>query len=148
MTDITTPADTDPTSTGTRDVPEPASTGTPEAPATEVHPRRRVRIDHLRRAVVETRTNPAYRWTVRHGSYIAGGTRVLTRRAWDARTTARHERFMRIAEASGNEEMVTKWEQRAYAFRFARHKRRMDILQMLLNAPKAIASAVLSAGSV
>ncbi|MFJ8934196.1 cell division protein FtsK [Streptomyces sp. NPDC102365] len=44
--------------------------------------------------------------------------------------------------------MVRQWEQRAYAFRFARHKRRMDILQMILNAPKAIASAVLSAGSV
>jgi S-DNA-T family DNA segregation ATPase FtsK/SpoIIIE len=116
--------------------------------AVEVHPRRRVRLDSLRRVVVETRSNPAYRATVRHGAYIWGGARILTRRTWDARTTARHERFMRIAEAGGNEEMVQKWEQRAYAFRFARHKRRMDLLQMALNAPRAIASAAVGVGGM
>jgi S-DNA-T family DNA segregation ATPase FtsK/SpoIIIE len=56
--------------------------------------------------------------------------------------------MMRAAEIAGNEELVRTWEQRAYAYRFARHKRRMDLLQMMLNAPKAIASAVLSTGSV
>jgi S-DNA-T family DNA segregation ATPase FtsK/SpoIIIE len=64
-----------------------------QAPAPAVEktekPRLRVRIDHLRRVVVETRTNPAYRFTVRHGAYVVGGARILTRRAWDARTTAR-----------------------------------------------------------
>ncbi|MFC4500655.1 MULTISPECIES: cell division protein FtsK [Streptomyces] len=110
--------------------------------------RRRVRIDHLRRVVVEARDHNTYRVLVRHGSYVVGGTRILTRRAWDSRTTARHERMMRAAEAAGNEELVRQWEQRAYAYRFARHKRRMDLLQMALNAPKAIASAAASAGSV
>jgi S-DNA-T family DNA segregation ATPase FtsK/SpoIIIE len=103
--------------------------------------RRRVRIDSLRRVVVETRQNGAYRLAVRHSAYVWGGARILTRRAWDARTTARHERMMRIAEAAGNEEMVQKWEQRAYAYRFSRHKRRMDLLQMALNAPKAVATS-------
>jgi S-DNA-T family DNA segregation ATPase FtsK/SpoIIIE len=111
-------------------------------------PRRRVRIDSLRRVVVETRTNGAYRLAVRHGAYVWGGTRVLARRTWEARTTAMHQRMMRIAEASGNEEMVQKWEQRAYAYRFARHKRRMDLLQMALNLPKAIASAAIGTGGV
>ncbi|WP_327429473.1 zonular occludens toxin domain-containing protein [Streptomyces sp. NBC_01236] len=100
--------------------------------------RRRVRIDSLRRVVVETRQNGVYRVVVRHGSYTWGGTRILARRAWEARTTAMHHRMMRIAEASGNEEMVQKWEQRAYAYRFARHKRRMDMLQMAINLPKAV----------
>ncbi|MCX4906851.1 cell division protein FtsK [Streptomyces sp. NBC_00878] len=148
MTDTTAPAHTDPTGTPVPDVPEPAGTRTPPVPATEVQPRRRVRIAALRQAVVEAREHDAYRVLVRHGAYVLGGTRVLTRRAWEARTTAMHSRMIRQAEAAGNEELIRQWEQRAYAFRFARHKRRMDILQMLLNAPKAIASAVLSAGSV
>ncbi|MFD0117660.1 cell division protein FtsK [Streptomyces sp. NPDC058320] len=100
--------------------------------------RRRVRIDSLRRVFVDTRKSPAYRFTVRHGSYILGGARVLGRRTWDARTTARHERFMRIAEASGNEEVARDWEQRAYIYRMARHRRRIELLQLAINAPKAV----------
>ncbi|MFH8528124.1 cell division protein FtsK [Streptomyces tendae] len=124
----------------------------PEQPAAPVvekteQPRRRVRIDHLRRVVVEVRTNAGYRAAVRHGAYIVGGTRILTRRAWDSRTTARHDRMMRIAEASGNEELVREWEQRAQAYRAARQKRRVEMLQMMVNAPKAIAmGAVGTAG--
>lgn len=148
MTDTAVPAQTDPTSTPVPAVPEQASTRTPDVPATEVQPRRRIRIAGLRRAVVEARDHDAYRLLFRHGAYAVGGTRVLTRRAWEARTTAMHSRMIRQAEAAGNEELVRQWEQRAYAFRFARHKRRMDLLQMLLNAPKAIASAILSASSV
>ncbi|MEU0038464.1 cell division protein FtsK [Streptomyces sp. NPDC006333] len=110
--------------------------------------RRRVRIDSLRRVFVDTRQHPTYRFTVRNGAYVWGGTRILARRAWEARTTALHARMMRIAEASGNEEMVQKWEQRAYAYRFARHKRRMDMLQMAMNAPRAIASALVGVGGV
>ncbi|MGW1039648.1 cell division protein FtsK [Streptomyces sp. NPDC002547] len=100
--------------------------------------RRRVRADRLRQAVVQARQNPAYRLAVRHGAYMAGGARVLGRRAWEARTTARHERMMRIAEASGNEELVRQWEQRAHVYRFARHRRRMELMQMVLNAPKML----------
>ncbi len=120
---------------------------TPEQAAPEARrPRRRVRIDSLRRVFVDTRQHPTWRFTVRHGSYVWGGTRILARRTWEARTTALHQRMMRIAEASGNEEMVTKWEQRAYAYRFARHKRRMDLLQMALNAPRALASLLVGIG--
>ncbi|MGW3646680.1 cell division protein FtsK [Streptomyces sp. NPDC000878] len=148
MTDTTAPAHTDPTGTPVPEVPAPAGTAGTPVPATEVQPRRRVRIASLRRVVVEAREHTAYRILVRHGAYVVGGTRVLTRRTWEARTTAMHARMMRQAEAAGNEELVRQWEQRAYAYRFARHKRRMDLLQMILTAPKAIASAVLSTGSV
>lgn len=128
--------------------PEPQAVPEPAAVEDKPRPRCRVRIDHLRRIVVEAREHNAYRVLVRHGSYLAGGTRILTRRAWDARTTALHSRMMRQAEAAGNEELVRQWEQRAYAYRFARHKRRMDLLQMALNTPKAIASAAVGTGSV
>jgi S-DNA-T family DNA segregation ATPase FtsK/SpoIIIE len=116
----------------------------PSAPVVETteKPRRRVRIDSLRRVVVEVRTHDGYRALVRHSAYTAGGARILARRAWDSRTTARHERMMRIAEASGNEELVRQWEQRAYAYRFARHRRRVELLQMVMNAPKTIATGV------
>ncbi|MDX3570816.1 FtsK/SpoIIIE domain-containing protein [Streptomyces sp. ID05-47C] len=100
--------------------------------------RRRVRIDHLRRVVVEAREHNTYRVVVRHGSYLWGGTRILARRTWDSRTAARYERMMRIAEAGGNEELVREWEQRGHAYRQARQKRRMELLQMALNAPKAV----------
>ncbi|MFG2473557.1 cell division protein FtsK [Streptomyces fagopyri] len=139
MTDTTTPAKTDPTSAPVLAVPEQPGTRTPPVPATEVRPRRRVRIDHLRRVIVETRENPAYRFTVRHSAYVLGGTRVLARRAWDSRTTARHERFMRQAEAAGQEDVARDWEQRAYIYRQSRHRRRMEMLQLAIGAPKAVA---------
>ncbi|MGW1616567.1 cell division protein FtsK [Streptomyces sp. NPDC002285] len=126
--------------------PEPAAP--PAAFEDAPRPRRRVRIDSLRRVFVDTRQSPTYRFTVRHGAYVAGGARILTRRMWEARTTAVHARMMRIAEASGNEELLRTWEQRAYAYRFARHKRRMDLLQMAINAPRAIASAAVGFGGL
>ncbi|MFF7754354.1 zonular occludens toxin domain-containing protein [Streptomyces sp. NPDC007971] len=127
--------------------PEPQQPAeTVETTSTDVapRPRRRVRIDSLRRVVVETRTSPAYRFTVRHGSYLWGGTRILGRRAWDSRTTARYERMMRIAEAGGNEELVREWEQRISSFKAARQKRRMELLQLALNAPKAVFTAAVA----
>jgi S-DNA-T family DNA segregation ATPase FtsK/SpoIIIE len=132
MTDLHVPAVLDKTERPSTPVPAPAE-------AEVRRPRRRVRIDHLRRVVVETRENPAYRFTVRHGSYVVGGTRVLARRTWDARTTARHERMMRAAEAAGQEDVARDWEQRAYIYRQSRHRRRMELLQFAINAPKAIA---------
>lgn len=122
--------------------PEPSPAPTTPPAETPEKPRRRVRIDHLRRVVVEVRTHDGYRALVRHSAYTAGGARILARRAWESRTTARHERMMRIAEASGNEELVRQWEQRAYAYRFARHRRRVELLQMVMNAPKTIATGV------
>ncbi|MFF7067323.1 cell division protein FtsK [Streptomyces pseudovenezuelae] len=124
--------------------PTPASPDRPEPS----RPARKLRLASLGRILMDARQHPAYRLTVRHASYAWGGTRVLSRRAWEARTTAMHHRMIRIAEAAGNEDLVRTWEQRAYAYRFARHKRRMDLLQLVLNLPKAIASALLGAAGV
>ncbi|WP_435215876.1 cell division protein FtsK [Streptomyces sp. bgisy034] len=151
MTDLHVPAADTAPGTPVPDVPEPPGTPTLPVPVTKMttEPRtRRMRIDSLRRVVVEAREHGSYRALVRHGAYMAGGARILTRRAWDARTTARHERFMRVAEAAGNEEMVQKWEQRAYAYRFARHKRRMDLLQMAINLPKAVFTTTVAGSGV
>jgi S-DNA-T family DNA segregation ATPase FtsK/SpoIIIE len=129
--------------------PEPVSLVKPEQPVEQAehdseHPRRRVRLDSLRRVVAEARQHTAYRVTVRHGSYAVGGARILTRRAWESRTTAMHSRMMRVAEASGNEELIRQWEQRAYAFRFARHRRRVELMQMVMNAPKMLFQAAVA----
>jgi len=151
MTDLHVPANDEDTGTPVPvvlDKPGTPSTPAPEAVPAEARPRRRIRAASLRRVVVDTRQNPAYRIAVRHGSYTWGGFRILTRRTWEARTTAVHHRFMRIAEAAGNEEMVQKWEQRAYAYRFARHKRRMDLLQLAINLPKAVFTTVASGAGV
>jgi S-DNA-T family DNA segregation ATPase FtsK/SpoIIIE len=59
---------------------------------------------------------------------VLGGTRIVVKRAWDGRTTARYERMIRAAEAAGNYEVAAEWEARGAAFRAARHQRRMDLL--------------------
>ncbi|MET7781497.1 cell division protein FtsK [Streptomyces mirabilis] len=122
-----------------QDAPQDAQDAPAHTQDATPRPRRRVRIDSLRRVLIETRQNGAWQATVRHSSYIVGGTRILTRRAWDSRTTARHERMMRAAEAAGQEDIARDWEQRAYIYRQSRHRRRMELLQLAINAPKAIA---------
>ncbi|MEE1754194.1 FtsK/SpoIIIE domain-containing protein [Streptomyces sp. SP18CS02] len=79
-------------------------------------------------AATHERTRTAGRVVVRHGSYVVGGTRIVTRRAWDGRTGARYERLLRAAEAAGNYEAAGDWEERLHRFREQRHKRRMDLL--------------------
>ncbi|MEU6945689.1 ATP-binding protein [Streptomyces sp. NPDC046316] len=79
-------------------------------------------------AATHDRTKGAGRAVVRHGSYIIGGTRIVTRRAWDGRTGARYERLLRAAEAAGNYEAAGDWEERLSRFREQRHRRRMDLL--------------------
>ncbi|MFJ3287075.1 FtsK/SpoIIIE domain-containing protein [Streptomyces sp. NPDC086669] len=104
-------------------------------------PRRRVRIDSLRRVFVETREHGAYRAAVRHTAYTWGGARILAKRAWDSRTTARYERLIRAAEAAGLMEEVKEWEQRAQSYRAARHRRRMDMIRTMVYLPKALGYA-------
>lgn len=98
----------------------------------------------VRTAATDDRTRTAARTAVRHSAYVAGGGRILAKRAWDGRTVARHERMMRAAEASGQHEVAMEWEQRAALFRQQRHQRRMD----LLTAPQRLAkSAAVGAGA-
>lgn len=81
----------------------------------------------------------AARTTVRHGLYVAGGARIVTRRVWEARTPARHERMVRAAEAAGNTDLAAEWEERGQRFRDARHRRRMDLLTAPADAARGIA---------
>ncbi|MDJ0346742.1 ATP-binding protein [Streptomyces sp. PH10-H1] len=119
----------------TKDVPVPEEAAPAEAEALApalTRAARRVRV-----IATHDHTVTAGRLIARHSLYVAGGAHILARRAWDGRTAARYERMMRTAEAAGNPEAVTEWEERGRQFRAARHQRRMD----LLTAPQRIAKA-------
>lgn len=70
--------------------------------------------------------------TGRHASYIATGAVVLARRAWEARTTGRYERWLRAAEATGDIDRILEVEDRLAKFRKDRHQRRMDWAELPL----------------
>ncbi|WP_052847426.1 cell division protein FtsK [Streptomyces avicenniae] len=124
------------------DPPPPA-----EAPEVAVE-RRHTRLRQVPRAVVTAarheRTRTVAQAAVRHGLFVVGGTRIVSRRVWDARTAARYERMMRAAEAAGNHEMAMEWEARGRTAREARHQRRME----LLAAPQRAAKAALWGGGL
>ncbi|MFJ2707834.1 ATP-binding protein [Streptomyces sp. NPDC087428] len=90
------------------------------------------------------RTIAAGRLAVRHGGYLVGGARIVTRRAWDGRSAARYERMIRAAEAAGNLDEAKEWEERGQQFRAQRHRRRME----LLTSPQHIAKSALSGTAV
>ena len=88
-------------------------------------------------------THPGTRTALRQAAHVVVGGHVVTRRAWDSRTTARHERMMRAAELKGDHETAYEWATRADAFRKDRHQRRMDMLKAPYHVAKA---AVLGTG--
>jgi S-DNA-T family DNA segregation ATPase FtsK/SpoIIIE len=50
----------------------------------------------------------AARWAIRNAVlYLATGTWVVVRRWWEARTNARYERILRVAEAGGDYDRLT-----------------------------------------
>jgi S-DNA-T family DNA segregation ATPase FtsK/SpoIIIE len=79
------------------------------------------------------------RLVIRQPAYVAGGAKVTGRRYWESRTTARHERMMRAAEAQGDYQAILEWEERARAFRAERHERRMAMLAAPVHAARALA---------
>lgn len=123
-------------------VPEGPADPAGDAPAasTPRPPRIWVRTGRAAAALARhDRTRTVARLTVRHSMYVVGGTRIVTRRAWEGRTTARYERLMRAAEANGRLEVAAEWEERGRAFRAARHQRRMD----LITAPQKLGKSAL-----
>ncbi|MGW0163811.1 FtsK/SpoIIIE domain-containing protein [Streptomyces sp. NPDC003343] len=90
----------------------------------------------VKHAVTHEKTTTTARAVARHSLYVAGGARIVARRTWDGRTTARYERYMRAAEAAGNMEAAAEWEERGQRFRDARHRRRMDLLHSPVDAAK------------
>ncbi|MFE9920727.1 FtsK/SpoIIIE domain-containing protein [Streptomyces sp. NPDC005774] len=98
-----------------------------------------VRSGHvIKRIATDERTTNTLRFTARHSLFVAGGARIVARRAWDGRTAARYERYMRTAEAAGNLEAAAEWEERGQRFRDARHRRRMDLLHSPVEAARGI----------
>ncbi|MEU4109949.1 FtsK/SpoIIIE domain-containing protein [Streptomyces sp. NPDC027717] len=93
----------------------------------------------IRAAATHDTTRTTARTVARHGLYVAGGARIVGKRAWDGRTAARYERYMRTAEAAGNFEAAAEWEERGQRFRDARHRRRMDLMHSPLDAAKGAA---------
>ncbi|MFE9878623.1 FtsK/SpoIIIE domain-containing protein [Streptomyces sp. NPDC005784] len=103
----------------------------------------------IRTAVTHETTKATARAIARHTLYVAGGARIAAKRTWDGRTASRYERMFRAAEAAGNHEMATEWEERGQHFREARHRRRMDLLHSPLEAAKGVAvSAGMGVGSL
>ncbi|MFD0209723.1 FtsK/SpoIIIE domain-containing protein [Streptomyces hirsutus] len=90
----------------------------------------------VKAAVTHERTTTTARAVARHGLYVWGGARIVSRRTWDGRTAARYERMLRAAEAAGNYEVAAEWEERGQRFRDARHRRRMDLLHSPVDAAK------------
>ncbi|MFF4572178.1 ATP-binding protein [Streptomyces sp. NPDC001410] len=93
----------------------------------------------IKTAATHDTTKTTARTIARHSLYVAGGARIVARRAWDGRTAARYERYMRTAEAAGNFEAAAEWEERGQRYREARHRRRMDLLHSPVDAAKGAA---------
>ena len=72
----------------------------------------------------------AIRAVARQGAYAGVGGMVVAKRAWESRTTARYERWIRSAEAAGDRDGMLAWEDRLDRFRAGRHARRMDLLAL------------------
>lgn len=116
--------------------------------ASPARPERRRAHQRMRATLTDERTRNACRIVVRHGVYTVGGGRIVWRRYWEERTTARYGRMMRAAEAAGNLEEAKEWEERAHRFREARHKRRLDMLHAMREAPRAAGAVALTGAGV
>ena len=94
------------------------------------------------RAAVTVARHERTRAAGRHAMYVPLGAAVVTRRLWEARTTARYGRWIRSAEASGDLDKVLAVEEREAKFRDARHERRVDMIQvpadLILRLPKLL----------
>jgi DNA segregation ATPase FtsK/SpoIIIE, S-DNA-T family len=110
--------------------------------------RRRIVVDAavtVGRAATHERSRDAARWLARNlVLYVVTGVWVQGWRCWEARTNARYERLMRAAEAAGDYERLTDWEQRGEQARERRHRRRMDWLTAPLEMARAAAVAIMA----
>ncbi|MEU1194938.1 ATP-binding protein [Streptomyces sp. NPDC005813] len=120
----------------------------PAAEASQTRPERRRARQRMRAMLTDERTRATCRAVVRHGAYTYGGGRIVWRRVWEDRTTARYGRMMRAAEAVGNMDEAKEWEERAHRFRQARHQRRMDMLGAMRQAPRAAGAMALTGAGV
>lgn len=126
-------------------VPEQAPQQAAEVDADEQHdqeqsePRRRF---HKVRVVA---THKHTKTVVRQPLYVATGLAVARSRRLDAKSTTRHQRMMRAAEAAGDHQSALEWQARDHQHRVEKHRRRMELLK---HAPQAIAKAVVTGAAL
>ena len=94
--------------------------------------------------VRDVATHQHTKFAVRQAVYPLVGAHALAGRTWQSRTTAKHEHWIRVAQATGDHETAFKWAQEAARFREQRHKRRME----LLAAPYHVAKAAVLGGGL
>lgn len=95
------------------------------------------RLELVRAIVADVIAHPYAQVTGRHAYYAASGTIVAVRWWRDSRTSARYERMLRAAEATGNNEAMALWEERRSMFLRDRHDRRMELLALPAQAAQA-----------
>jgi S-DNA-T family DNA segregation ATPase FtsK/SpoIIIE len=127
--------------------PAPAGVDAPAAAAPS-WARSRTALRVARVLATHDRTRTGVRFAVRHGSYVIGGTRIVTRRTWEGRTTAVHQRMIQAAAAAGQHEVAADWQDKADRFRQARHARRMALITGVPSFAKGavIGAALLEGG--
>ena len=104
-----------------------------------------------RRPFHRVRTVAGHRVTrgaARQAVYVGAGVGHAHRHLRDERTTSRHHRAMRAAEAVGDHAVALLWEERASQHRAARHARRMALLHTPVHAAKAVTYATATAAGV
>lgn len=82
----------------------------------------------VRTALTHDRTRTVGRLAARHSMYALGGARIVTRRAWNGRTAAVHQKMIAAAVAAGDIEAVAEWQDKADRYRQQRHARRMQLI--------------------
>jgi len=99
-------------------------------------------VSVARRAATHKHT----RMTARHASYIPIGCYAVAKRIYEARSTARYDKMIASATATGQHELALQWEQRRAVFLNDRHRRRMERRSSMLTVVKS--SPYIAAGSV
>ncbi|MGH3658750.1 MAG: hypothetical protein ACRDUA_19010, partial [Micromonosporaceae bacterium] len=80
--------------------------------------------------------------TLRHSLTVVQGLQSWTVRAWDASTLGVYRRQIKAAEAVGNQELLAEWTERKERVTAARHKRLMDLPQVMYGIARTTVGAL------
>ena len=89
--------------------PDQAPDEPPDSKDEQEQPEQRQYFHRIRTVAGHRHTRTA----VRHAAYVAQGAVITARQRRDTRSTARHERMMRVAESQGDHATALLWEERA-----------------------------------
>jgi DNA segregation ATPase FtsK/SpoIIIE, S-DNA-T family len=80
--------------------------------------------------------------TLRHSLTVVQGLQSWMVRAWDASTLGVYRRQIKAAEAVGNQELLAEWTERKERVTAARHKRLMDLPQLMYGIARTTVGAL------